>query len=102
VDAIEKKSGTIYIRIHEPDSTKLYIDIEDTGKGLETQKDWDRIFKPGYTTKKRGWGLGLSLVRRIIEEYHNGNVTVIQSEAGQGTTIRITLFFDKLHTAENL
>ncbi|MBD3276502.1 MAG: GHKL domain-containing protein, partial [Candidatus Marinimicrobia bacterium] len=99
VDAIERKSGTIYIRIHEPDSTKLYIDIEDTGKGLESQKDWDRIFKPGYTTKKRGWGLGLSLVRRIIEEYHNGNVTVIQSEAGQGTTIRITLFFDKLNTA---
>lgn len=95
VDAIERQSGTIHIHIHEPDSSKLYIDIEDTGKGIETQKDWDKIFKPGYTTKKRGWGLGLSLVRRIIEEYHNGSVTVIQSAEGKGTIIRITLFINQ-------
>jgi signal transduction histidine kinase len=64
--------------------------VSDTGKGIPKSK-WKRIFEPGYTTKTRGWGLGLSLSRRIIEEYHNGKIAVVESEIGKGTTFRITL-----------
>lgn len=69
---------------------RVYIDITDTGKGL-TPKQFKTIFQPGYSTKKRGWGLGLTLVKRIIEEYHKGKVFVLRSEIDRGTTIRISI-----------
>jgi signal transduction histidine kinase len=68
----------------------VIIDVSDTGKGI-AKGSWTRIFEPGFTTKTRGWGLGLSLSRRIIEEYHGGRIAVVRSEIGRGTTIRITL-----------
>ena len=69
---------------------KAILDISDTGKGIPKSK-FDAVFQPGYTTKKRGWGLGLSLVRRIIESYHKGKISVYKSEIGKGTTFRIEL-----------
>jgi anti-sigma regulatory factor (Ser/Thr protein kinase) len=69
---------------------QVYIDISDTGKGIAKSK-FKTVFQPGYTTKSRGWGLGLTLVKRIIEEYHNGQIFVKQSEPGVGTTFRILL-----------
>jgi signal transduction histidine kinase len=68
----------------------VYVDISDTGKGIPSNKI-KTIFQPGYTTKQRGWGLGLSLVKRIIETYHKGRVFVLKSELGKGTTFRIIL-----------
>ena len=72
------------------DKRYVWVEVSDTGKGIPKSK-WKRIFEPGYTTKTRGWGLGLSLSRRIIEEYHNGKIAVTESEPGKGTTFRITL-----------
>lgn len=68
----------------------IVIDVQDTGKGIERTK-FKTVFSPGFTTKKRGWGLGLSLAKRIIESYHNGKIYVKQSEMGKGTTFRIEL-----------
>lgn len=70
---------------------KAILDVNDTGKGIPKSK-FDAVFQPGYTTKKRGWGLGLSLVRRIIESYHKGKIFVYKSEIGKGTTFRIELW----------
>lgn len=67
-----------------------YIDIKDSGKGI-AKSNWKKIFEPGYTTKTRGWGLGLSLSKRIVEEYHGGHIGVTESELGKGTTIRIAI-----------
>jgi two-component system, sporulation sensor kinase D len=67
-----------------------YLDIDDTGKGIAKSR-FNRIFQPGFTTKERGWGLGLSLAKRIVKEYHNGKIFVKQSEIGKGTTFRILL-----------
>lgn len=72
------------------DQNRVWIDVKDTGKGI-AKNNWKRIFEPGFTTKTRGWGLGLSLSRRIVEEYHGGRIAVVESEIGKGTTIRITL-----------
>jgi len=72
------------------DDKHVMIDVRDTGKGIP-KSNWKRIFEPGFTTKTRGWGLGLSLSRRIVEDYHQGKIAVIDSEIGKGTTIRITL-----------
>ena len=69
---------------------EIFIDVKDTGKGIERNK-FKTIFTPGFTTKKRGWGLGLSLAKRIIEEYHGGKIFVKQSELQVGTTFRICL-----------
>ena len=66
------------------------VEVGDTGKGIK-KKNLDDVFRPGFTTKKRGWGLGLSLARRIVEEYHNGRIYVKHSEVGVGTTFRIEL-----------
>ena len=74
----------------EPRGEEVNIDITDTGKGME-KSQYKAIFTPGYTTKKRGWGLGLSLARRIVEEYHHGRIFVKHSEPGVGTTFRIVL-----------
>jgi len=88
VDAMEGVGSIIY-RI-EDKGKKVYIDISDTGKGLPKSR-YKTIFNPGYTTKERGWGLGLSLVRRIIESYPGGKIYVKNSEIGKGTTFRIEL-----------
>jgi signal transduction histidine kinase len=88
IDAIQGK-GKIVIAVNEFKS-KVYIDIADNGKGIPKSKH-KTIFKPGYTTKTRGWGLGLSLVKRIIENYHKGKIFVLNSEPGKGTTLRIVL-----------
>ncbi len=72
------------------DDTWANIDVRDTGKGI-ARSNWKRIFEPGYTTKTRGWGLGLSLSKRIIEEYHRGRIYVANSEPGTGTTMRVQL-----------
>ena len=81
--------GTITLRIFE-EHTKAVIEVADTGKGIR-KKDIRNVFRPGFTTKKRGWGLGLSLAKRIIEEYHKGKIWVKSSEVGVGTTFRIEL-----------
>lgn len=88
VDAMEGK-GEINVTLTS-DNKHIYIDVSDTGKGI-ARKEFETIFKPGYTTKKRGWGLGLTLAKRIVEEYHNGRIYVKESEVGQGTTFRIVL-----------
>ncbi|MBS1576686.1 MAG: HAMP domain-containing histidine kinase [Bacteroidetes bacterium] len=88
LDAMEGK-GSIKTAIHES-SNSVYIDVTDTGKGISLQ-NISQVFKPGFTTKKRGWGLGLSLSKRIIEQYHNGEIFVKNSEPGKGTTFRIIL-----------
>ncbi len=88
MDAMEG-SGTVTIRCTTNESNVL-IDIEDTGKGIPKSK-FRTIFKPGYTTKKRGWGLGLSLTKRIVETYHNGKIFVLSSEPGKKTVFRIIL-----------
>jgi signal transduction histidine kinase len=81
--------GNIEVRLSE-DQTNAYVDVCDTGKGI-AKSNWKTIFEPGYTTKTRGWGLGLSLSKRIIEEYHNGKIGVVESELGKGTTIRVSI-----------
>ncbi len=81
--------GSIDVFIGENDRC-VYVDVRDTGKGIP-KSNWNKIFAPGFTTKTRGWGLGLSLSRRIVEEYHSGKIAVVKSEPGKGTTIRITL-----------
>jgi signal transduction histidine kinase len=88
LDAIEGK-GSITVAIRELEK-EVMIDITDTGKGI-AKKNIQKVFKPGFTTKKRGWGLGLSLSKRIIEQYHKGELFVRQSELGKGTTFRIVL-----------
>jgi len=88
LDAMEGK-GSISITIQEHDK-EILIDIADTGKGIAA-KNLQKVFKPGFTTKKRGWGLGLSLSKRVIEQYHKGQLFVRQSEVGKGTTFRIVL-----------
>lgn len=88
VDAMEGV-GEITFQVVERD-TSVRIDITDTGKGIPKSK-FKTVFNPGYTTKKRGWGLGLSLVKRIIESYHGGKIFVKNSELGKGTTFRIEL-----------
>lgn len=88
VDAMEN-DGTIRVQVRQNGNCAV-IDISDTGKGLPI-KNYKRIFYPGFTTKKRGWGLGLSLAKRIIEEYHHGKIYVKHSEIGKGTTFRIEL-----------
>ena len=81
--------GAISVKIGATERS-VTIDVSDTGKGI-AKSNWKRIFEPGYTTKTRGWGLGLSLSRRVVEEYHRGKIAVTDSVIGKGTTIRITL-----------
>ena len=88
LDAMEGK-GVISAHIHE-DDRHVYVDISDTGKGIPSGK-FKTVFQPGYTTKKRGWGLGLSLAKRIVEQYHRGKIFVKQSEESKGTTFTISL-----------
>jgi len=91
VNAIEGK-GKIKVEIsaNKVKKNQILIDVTDTGKGIPRSK-FDTVFQPGYTTRKRGWGLGLSLTKRIIMNYHNGTIVVRDSEVGKGTTFRIVL-----------
>ncbi len=88
VNAIEGK-GSIRVEVGEF-KKQVFIDVTDTGKGIPRNK-FDTVFQPGYTTRKRGWGLGLSLTRRMVENYHDGHIFVKDSEVGKGTTFRILL-----------
>ena len=88
VDAMQSK-GAISIR-YGVGEEHAFIEIQDTGKGLP-RAQWEKIFRPGYTTRQRGWGLGLSLARRIVQDYHKGRIYVRHSELGVGTTFRILL-----------
>jgi len=88
LDAMEGH-GKITINIQET-ATRVLIDVTDTGKGI-LKSNIQNVFKPGFTTKKRGWGLGLTLAKRIIEQYHKGLIYVRSSEIGKGTTFRIEL-----------
>lgn len=89
VDAMGGVVGKIKISAFR-ESKKIVIEVSDTGKGIK-KKDIKNVFRPGFTTKRRGWGLGLSLAKRIIEEYHNGKIFVKDSEKDRGTTFRIEL-----------
>ncbi|HLP14976.1 MAG TPA: HAMP domain-containing sensor histidine kinase [Bacteroidota bacterium] len=89
LDAMEDGKGTITLRVQRVSET-TFIDVIDTGKGIDLNIRND-IFRPGFSTKRRGWGLGLSLSKRIIESYHNGKIAVKESKPGVGTTFRITL-----------
>ncbi len=88
IDSLEGK-GRIDLTLSENEN-RVIIDITDSGKGIPKGK-WESVFRPGFSTKKRGWGLGLSLSRRIIKEYHRGEISVRNSELGKGTTFRIIL-----------
>ena len=89
VDAMEGQPGKIDLWLLEEDDI-VAVEVVDTGKGIK-KKNVRNVFRPGFTTKKRGWGLGLSLAKRIVEEYHRGHIFVKQSEVGRGTTFRIEL-----------
>ena len=89
VDAMEGGSGRIDLWLLEEGDT-VAVEVVDTGKGIR-KKNLNNVFRPGFTTKQRGWGLGLSLAKRIVEEYHKGRIFVKQSEVGRGTTFRIEL-----------
>jgi signal transduction histidine kinase len=88
IDAMKGK-GTLELQI-EQDLHQVKINVKDSGSGIP-KKQFKTIFETGFTTKKRGWGLGLSLTKRIVEEYHNGKIKVLQSEIGKGTTFQISL-----------
>lgn len=92
VDAMEGE-GTITLHV-EKTGQRAIIEVSDTGKGIK-KKDLNSVFTPGFTTKQRGWGLGLSLAKRIVEEYHHGRIWVKSSEVGHGTTFRIELPIDR-------
>lgn len=90
-NALDAMQGHGDIDVHISSNDKyVMIDVSDTGKGI-AKNNWKRIFEPGFTTKTRGWGLGLSLSRRIVKDYHRGRIVVAKSEVGVGTTFRITL-----------
>ena len=89
IDSIKQQNGVVELFVIKENDCG-FIDIKDNGVGID-KKEWKNIFKPGFTTKKRGWGLGLSLVQRIIEEIHRGSIAVKSSSASEGTVFRITL-----------
>ncbi len=93
LDAIEKEKGKIEIKIYDKPAT-IEVDVSDTGKGVDTKFRKD-IFRPGFSTKKRGWGLGLSLTKRIVENYHKGKIVLLNSSPNEGTTFRIILKKEK-------
>ena len=92
IDAMKDGAGHIVVRLRADalPGGRAVIDVEDDGIGIPKNRQRD-IFHAGYTTKKRGWGLGLTLVRRIVEEYHHGRIYVLRSEPGQGTTFRVEI-----------
>ena len=86
VDAMDGQ-GLVHIRVHA-DNRKAYVDVEDNGRGMSKQVA-RRVFEPGFTTKKRGWGLGMPLVKRIVEEYHGGRIFIMRTAPGAGTAFRL-------------
>ena len=91
LDAMDKAEGKVEIRLFETrDGSRVVVEVEDNGKGMSNAQA-KRVFKPGYSTKSRGWGLGLTLARRIVEEYHGGKLVVKETRPGIGTTMRIEL-----------
>jgi signal transduction histidine kinase len=88
IDAMKGK-GKLNLQIEEVEDS-IKINVTDTGKGIP-KNHFKRVFEPGFTTKKRGWGLGLSLTKRIVEDYHKGKIKVLKSEIGVGTTIQIIM-----------
>ena len=94
IDAIKQKNGKIKITLDGSGEKYIKIKVRDDGKGMSNEEK-SRIFMPGFTTKKRGWGLGMTLVKRIVEEYHNGHIDIIFTEIGKGTTIQILLPINK-------
>jgi hypothetical protein len=88
LDAMED-NGSIRIEASRI-SDRVRIDVTDTGKGID-RRQWKNVFRPGYSTKKRGWGLGLSLAKRVVEDYHGGSLTLAASRPGEGTTFRIEI-----------
>jgi sensor histidine kinase len=92
VDAMKGK-GRLVISLVEKDN-QIYIDFKDNGCGM-TNSQIRKVFNPGFSTKKRGWGLGLSLAKRVINEYHGGDLRIVSSEVGKGTTFRINLSNNK-------
>lgn len=90
-NSVDAMNGRGWIGLHlQQSGTSIILDVTDTGRGIE-RKRYTQIFRPGYTTKTRGWGLGLSLCKRIVEEYHGGQIFVHQSVVSKGTTIRVVL-----------
>ncbi|MEM8890786.1 MAG: HAMP domain-containing sensor histidine kinase, partial [Bacteroidota bacterium] len=89
LDAMQAKGGEITLNAGEQGKF-FYIDVIDTGKGIP-KGNFKKVFEPGFTTKKRGWGLGLSLTKRIVENYHKGKIFVKASEVDRGTTFRVLL-----------
>jgi two-component system, sporulation sensor kinase D len=87
IDAMKGK-GSLKVSI-ETEGKLVKIKVSDTGKGIP-KNQFTQVFEPGFTTKKRGWGLGLSLTKRIVQDYHKGKIKVIESEVGKGTTIQIS------------
>ncbi len=88
LDAMDGE-GQIQVSISR-NTNRIWVDVADSGKGIPKAR-WNRVFEPGFSTKKRGWGLGLTLVKRIVEEYHGGRIYVKESQLGKGTTFRIEL-----------
>jgi len=89
LDAIEDEEGQIRVTGGQADG-RIYVEVQDTGSGIE-RRQWGTIFRPGFSTKQRGWGLGLSLARRVVETYHNGTLQLVDSTIGEGSTFRIEL-----------
>ena len=90
-NAVDAMGGVGVLVISVQETSRYWcIDVADTGKGID-KRYFETVFAPGYTTKKRGWGLGLSLARRIVVEYHSGSIFVKQSEINKGTIFRIEL-----------
>lgn len=89
LDAMEGASGHIRIEASRVND-RVRIDVTDTGKGID-RRQWKNVFRPGYSTKKRGWGLGLSLAKRVVEDYHGGSLALAASRPGEGTTFRIEI-----------
>ena len=91
-NAVDAMSGVgeIHVKVFSLNSNRIGIDIRDTGKGI-SKMNFRKVFRPGFSTKKRGWGLGLTLAKRIVETYHGGQLFIKSSELGQGTTFRIIL-----------
>ena len=91
LDAMDKEEGRIKVTLgYEEEARRIFIEIQDNGRGMEKSQK-KRIFRPGYSTKTRGWGLGLTLTKRIIEEYHGGKVFVKETKVGEGTLMRVEL-----------
>jgi hypothetical protein len=97
LDALEGNSGSINIISDFLNKKKVYIDVQDNGKGISS-RERKNIFNPGYSTKKRGWGLGLSLARRIIEEYHGGSLLLKETQPNTGSTFRIILEIENIQS----